>query len=214
VLAAGTLAALLAAHPRGVGPITTWTGDELASRTAWALAVAWSAWLVVAAFVCELALRTRRTRLARSTARAAPAFVRRLVEVAIVGSCVVATGMPAGAARPSRPPAVDQPVVRVPATVRAPAVAPAAPPAVRPAPAAPVPPPVSPARPHTHAVRSGENLWRIARAELVARGNPAPDDATIARYWHSVIDTNRSTLRSGNPNLIFPGELVALPEPA
>jgi nucleoid-associated protein YgaU len=62
-------------------------------------------------------------------------------------------------------------------------------------------------------VRTGDNLWRIARAELVRRGNVRPDDTTIARYWEAVIATNRTVLRSGNPNLIFPGELVALPEP-
>ncbi len=44
-------------------------------------------------------------------------------------------------------------------------------------------------------------------------GNALPDDATIARYWQAVIAANRTTLRSGDPNLIFPGELVTLPPP-
>jgi nucleoid-associated protein YgaU len=62
-------------------------------------------------------------------------------------------------------------------------------------------------------VVAGDNLWRIARAELIARGDHQPDDAAIAGYWRRVIDATRSTLRSGNPSLIYPGEIVALPEP-
>jgi nucleoid-associated protein YgaU len=73
--------------------------------------------------------------------------------------------------------------------------------------------PVEPARrARTHRVVAGENLWSIARGELAA-GIHAPDDAAIARYWQRVIDANRSTLRSGNPSLIYPGEVIALPEP-
>jgi hypothetical protein len=38
-----------------------------------------------------------------------------------------------------------------------------------------------------------------------------PTDAVIAEYWERVVALNRATLRSGNPSLIFPGEIVALP---
>jgi nucleoid-associated protein YgaU len=64
-----------------------------------------------------------------------------------------------------------------------------------------------------HIVVAGDNFWRLARAELVARGNPAPDTATIARYWHLIVERNRASLRSHDPNLIYPGEVVALPAP-
>jgi nucleoid-associated protein YgaU len=102
------------------------------------------------------------------------------------------------------PPPVEQPVVRGPVSV-----------APQPSHAATAPAPTRPAaRPSaTHVVVAGDNLWRIARAELIARGDPQPDDAAIAGYWRRVIDANRSTLRSGNPSLIYPGEIVALPEP-
>jgi hypothetical protein len=60
-------------------------------------------------------------------------------------------------------------------------------------------------------VRPGDNLWVIARAELGRRTGTTPDDGEVARYWHAVVDANRTTLRSGNPSLIFPGEIVALP---
>ena len=60
-------------------------------------------------------------------------------------------------------------------------------------------------------VPPGDNLWLIARAEVIRNTGTYPNDAEVARYWRAVIDANRSTLRSGNPSLIFPGEIVALP---
>jgi hypothetical protein len=62
-------------------------------------------------------------------------------------------------------------------------------------------------------VRPGDNLWAIARAELDRAAGAPTDDGQVARYWRAVIEANRSTLRSGNPSLIFPGEIVALPPP-
>ena len=46
-----------------------------------------------------------------------------------------------------------------------------------------------------------------------ATGSNRPTDAQIAPYWQRVITANQSTLRSGNPSLIFPGEIVTLPTP-
>jgi nucleoid-associated protein YgaU len=60
-------------------------------------------------------------------------------------------------------------------------------------------------------VRPGDNLWVIARAELIRSTGALPDDRRVARYWRSVLEANRGTLRSGNPSLIFPGEIVTLP---
>src|SRR5258705_11038894 len=65
---------------------------------------------------------------------------------------------------------------------------------------------------HAHVVRRGDNLWSISRAEIVrTTGDAHPSDAVIATYWQRVIALNRATLRSGNPSVIFPGEIVALP---
>jgi nucleoid-associated protein YgaU len=59
---------------------------------------------------------------------------------------------------------------------------------------------------------AGDNLWQIARAEVIrAGGADRPADAQIAPYWQRVVEANRSTLRSGDPSLIFPGEVVTLP---
>jgi len=75
--------------------------------------------------------------------------------------------------------------------------------------------PTPPAPPHHDGrvvVRPGDNLWAIARAELIRSTGARPDDRHVARYWRSVVEANRDTLRSGNPSLIFPGEIVSLPQ--
>lgn len=64
-----------------------------------------------------------------------------------------------------------------------------------------------------HAVVRGENLWEIAASTLRRSHGHALTDREIAPYWRSIIDANRHRLRSGNPNLIFPGEQVVLPPP-
>jgi len=63
-------------------------------------------------------------------------------------------------------------------------------------------------------VRAGDNLWLIARNALTRDGARRPSESEIARYWRAVITANRSTLRSGDPSVIFPGEIVSLPPPA
>ena len=71
-----------------------------------------------------------------------------------------------------------------------------------------------PAAPHdtTVVVRPGDNLWVIARRAL-GNGTRAIAPAVIAPYWRRVIAANAATLRSHDPNLIFPGERVVLPVP-
>jgi len=215
IVVTGTLLpALLIARPHTSGPVMSWTGDDVAITTAWAVAVLSCAWLLVVSVLCEVGLRTRASGVARLAARLAPGFARRLAEAAIVASFVAGPVVPAGASdrstAPAQATAPDEPVVRSPT----PGVEEhGAPPAPSPVPPAPTPVPLGPARRQTYTVRTGDNLWRIARAELVRRGNVRPDDTTVARYWQAVITANRTVLRSGNPNLIFPGELVALPEP-
>jgi prophage tail gpP-like protein len=56
-----------------------------------------------------------------------------------------------------------------------------------------------PGRPYT--IVPGDNLSKIAAA---AYGNP--------REWRTIWKANKAKLRSGNPNLIFPGEILWLPE--
>ncbi len=110
----------------------------------------------------------------------------------------VSTPPPAGV-RTGR--AVDAPPV---SAVPPPTTAPAPAPAPRPVVASPPPVAPPPARPHaSHVVVPGEHLWSIAADHV------AGDD--IATYWRRVVDLNRSRLRSGDPNLVYPGEVVELP---
>lgn len=60
----------------------------------------------------------------------------------------------------------------------------------------------------------GDNLWTISRDHLAAATARRPSDLSdheIATYWLRVIAVNRSSLRSGNPDVIFPGELIMFP---
>lgn len=60
-------------------------------------------------------------------------------------------------------------------------------------------------------VRPGDHLWGIAEAHLSEVLGRSPSDAELATYWAHLVDVNRSGLRSGDPDLIFPGEVVSCP---
>jgi nucleoid-associated protein YgaU len=220
LFALASLGALVVARPRLSG--TFWSrGDDLALAVAWFVAVAASVWLFVATGASLVALGFARPRLARRFASTLPVGIRRMVEVAIVGSCLTLPALPAPALGPPRLAAAvvsDQPVVRAPETSQPnttlpTTVAPAVPaPMPRPDPAPSAGPAPSELPPHV-VVRAGDSLWLIARASLAHVSATRPDDTDVARYWLAVVAANRSTLRSGNPSLIFPGEIVALPRP-
>ena len=113
----------------------------------------------------------------------------------------VRTGQRADAPVPTVPPVETAPVVPPPATAL---LAP-------PAPAAPASAPTAGA---THTVTRGEHLWSIAAGRLATVTGKAPADlspAEISPYWRRVVEINRPRLRSGNANLVYPGEVVELP---
>ncbi len=65
---------------------------------------------------------------------------------------------------------------------------------------------------HIHKVLRGEHLWSIASQHLeVVSGRINLAEREIAPYWIRVMDANRSTIRSGDPDLIYPGEQIVLP---
>jgi nucleoid-associated protein YgaU len=60
-------------------------------------------------------------------------------------------------------------------------------------------------------VEDGDHLWKISQAHLdQVLGKPATADE-VDPYWRSLIEANRDRLVSGDPNLIYPGEVVVLP---
>lgn len=63
----------------------------------------------------------------------------------------------------------------------------------------------------THIVVDGDNLWRISESHLAAITGVSPSSADLVAYWSAVIETNVGNLVSGDPDLIYPGEVLVLP---
>lgn len=90
-----------------------------------------------------------------------------------------------------------------------------------PSPGTPLPPSAPQGRPSAprpaaerHEVVAGDNLWAIAEghlAEATRRSPEALTEAEVAAYWLALMEANEGRLRSGDPNLIFPGEIVICP---
>jgi nucleoid-associated protein YgaU len=65
--------------------------------------------------------------------------------------------------------------------------------------------------PTTVVVEKGDHLWSITATHLEASTGVEPNASEITPVWVEVIAANRDRLRSGDPDLIFPGEIVVLP---
>ena len=63
----------------------------------------------------------------------------------------------------------------------------------------------------TVTVEEGDNLWLIARNRLEGLTGRRVTSRQVAGYWRSLIDHNLHRLHSGDPDLIYPGEVIALP---
>lgn len=179
--------------------------------------------------------------IGRATLPAVRRWADRAVAVSILATSALAVARPAAADPPPTTSPAPPPVVidldhrdrttnpdNTPARVRTgrsdtPPPGPTIPPET-PAPATPPParstppraPAVSPPAPHgpRHTIATGEHLWSIAARQLATSTGRAASDLTpadIAPYWSRVVEANRSRLRSGNPNLVFPGEVIELP---
>ena len=176
-----------------------------------ALGCAW--WLLASTALYVVAVVAGRATLARALRRLVLPAVRRHVDHALAVSMMATVALGSGlsglaaAGEPPPPPSVTLEV----RDGRAVEALPTGPPASVSPPPAPLPapdPPPAPVEvaPAVHVVAAGESLWTIAAARVA----PGTD---VAPYWARVVEANRSTLRSGNPNLIYPGEAIALPSP-
>lgn len=61
-------------------------------------------------------------------------------------------------------------------------------------------------------VERGDHLWKISRRRLDTVLEREARSSEVSPYWRQVIEVNRAGLRSGDPDLIFPGEVITLPE--
>lgn len=65
----------------------------------------------------------------------------------------------------------------------------------------------------TVVVVEGDHLWKISKRHLEGRWHRAPSNSEVGPYWRDVIDENLAHLKSGDPDLIYPGEVIELPDP-
>src|SRR5262249_8897990 len=190
---------------------------DLAIAGWWWVAAALAAWLTVTTVIYMSARVVPSLRGLRVLDRFAAPFVRRAVDGALACSlgALVTMHVPAAALAPTSTPSTTPPATISVTPDGDIVVAPAQPPEpVAPTPPSrtPAPAPVSPhPRAEHHHIKPGENLWRVAAARLAQVRGRAPRDAEVLPYWRRVIDANRASLRSGDPNLVYPGELVDLP---
>lgn len=151
--------------------------------------------------------------------------IRRAVDAIVAGSLVVSTMAPAGALidpgtlPPTSTPPVEivdpgyLPVSASPAYVPTPAGSGDVEPGDAPTSAEPAPPAATGVDPTSGkvTVQGGDNFWVLATRHLEAVRGRSPTDAEIGPYWIRMVEANRDRIRSGDPDLIFPGEVLVLP---
>lgn len=64
--------------------------------------------------------------------------------------------------------------------------------------------------PAVHVVVAGDHLWAIASDQLSRLWDRTPSEAEIADHWRLIIDANPQII---DPDLVFVGDRVTLPEP-
>ena len=197
--------------------------EDVLVAVVWVVAVAVAVWLLASTLVYLAVSALRLPAAARRVGWATLPGVRRAVDGLVAGSIV------AGAALGTAAPVLAQAPAAVPGPTYVPRPAGDGPGYV-PVPAGDGAPPATtttlpvrrpdrivapPTRETTHRVQPGEHLWGIAGAHLAAGSARDPDDlrpADIAPYWRRLVDANTGRLRSGDPDLIHPGEDLALPD--
>lgn len=63
----------------------------------------------------------------------------------------------------------------------------------------------------TVVVESGDHIWKISKESLGGKLEREPRTEEVHPYWLETIEINLDSLRSGDPDLIYPGEELVLP---
>lgn len=171
-----------------------------------AAALATVAYLLATTAMYVIASLTRVPALIRGTSAVTLPGLRRIVDGAFAATMVIApTSLTFGAS-----PAGAQPAA-VAAHAYSPSPAGVSSPIYEPTPAGGA---TTDAPATTHVVRRGDSLWKIATEHLAATRGVSTDAVAqleVADVWRAVVDLNVSSLSSGDPNLIYPGETIQLP---
>lgn len=70
------------------------------------------------------------------------------------------------------------------------------------------------AAPSEVVIAAGDHLWSVAERALATAWGRTPSDAEVAPFWEQVVEVNRARLADpSNPDLLFTGQLVAVPVP-
>lgn len=201
----GVLATPPVTDPGRLGPWVEEQGGVVAAFAVLRLVGLGLAWYLLATTV--LAVMTRLAGAAAAVSFSdtfTTPMVRRLVESALTVSVTLGAVAPAGAPTTGAV-AIAQVSEAEPetATLRLIEPAPAPPPAPTPAPA--------PSR--THVVQPGDHVWSIAERTLAVHLGRAPTEGEVTPYWRALIDRNAKAFTTGDPDLIFAGQTLELPDP-
>jgi nucleoid-associated protein YgaU len=63
-----------------------------------------------------------------------------------------------------------------------------------------------------YVVAAGDSLWAIARRHLEAGVGAPVTSGEVARFWPLIYRANEALI-GGDPDLIFPGQVLQLPQP-
>lgn len=205
---------VLAAPPLSVGGFAEWLAARGAATAAVALvrvgALVAAAWMAAVTAGVALAEAAGAARLAATAERALPRVLRRAaggVAGAGLASVVALGGVAAGPAAAQDLPVAVADDGEGTATMSLLADDDPAP--------APAPPPESPASPVPPVgewlVEPGDSFWSIAE-ELVGDAlGRHPSGSEVAAYWRTLVDANRTRLVTPDPDLLLPGQSLALP---
>ncbi len=192
--------------------------DALAAVLRW-VALLGAGWLCLGTVLYVFAAATRLPGAVRAVRWAALPQVRRAVDTAFAVTVVAGAAFaPAAASAADAPPTTavrDGRSGGLASLPAAPGPEPTpAPPQPAPAEARPAPLPEPPRAATVVVIAPGDNLWEVAARQLATttgRSRADVGDAEIAPAWVALCDRNRATLASGDPNLVYPGEVVVLP---
>jgi hypothetical protein len=171
--------------------------EEAVVSLAWVLALGLAWWLAGSTLLYTLAAAARIPGAVRAVEWATPPALRRLADRAVAAALATAIAGPA---------------LGLPGRVALAAPADVPPPTVVTEPVAAAGTAAGEVRGGVdRVVEAGDHLWGLASARLDDTG--AARDVGLPTYWREVVTVNRDRVRSGDPDLIHPGEVVHLPDP-